>query len=61
MVYAYDAIRAAIDGDAELIAFLSAQSRKHGLANGKSSGADIRRNIEERIFRDALKVGVICF
>lgn len=54
LVLAYDQIFAGLPGDAELVAFLNAKARKHGLANTKATFADIRRNIEERILRDAL-------
>lgn len=54
LALAYDQIRPALADDHALVAFLSAQAREHGLENPKASCDDIRRNIEDRIFRDAL-------
>jgi Zn ribbon nucleic-acid-binding protein len=54
MALGYDKIFDAMKGDAELVTFLSRKAREIGLENPKSSFADIQRNIEERIFRDAL-------
>lgn len=51
---AYDKVREGIRDDAALVTFLSAKSNEHKLDNAKSSFDDIRRNIEEGIFRDAL-------
>lgn len=54
MVIAYDQVFDALSGDAELVGFLSEKARKHALKNHKRTAEDIRRNIEERLFRDAL-------
>ena len=54
MVLAYDQIFEAIRADAQLVHFLSTQARKHKLENPKATFADIQRNIEGRILRDAL-------
>ncbi|MGB7160606.1 MAG: heparinase II/III family protein [Tepidisphaeraceae bacterium] len=54
MVLAYDAIRDAIDKDAELVKFLVEKSAKFDTPTKKASGADIRGNIETRILRDAI-------
>ncbi|MCG3147498.1 MAG: hypothetical protein PCFJNLEI_00938 [Verrucomicrobiae bacterium] len=56
MAFAYDRIRPALPGDAVLVEFLSRQARRYELANPKTSWADIQRNIETRIFREALHV-----
>ena len=56
MAFAYDRIRPALPGDTVLAAFLSEQARRYRLDNPKKNWADIRRNIEDRIFRDALLV-----
>ncbi|HNU99084.1 MAG: hypothetical protein KA191_17995 [Verrucomicrobia bacterium] len=50
----YDAVFDAIAEDADLVALLRAKAAQHGLENRKESFADIRRNIEDRILRDAL-------
>ena len=50
----YDLVFEAIAEDAELVALLRAKAARHGLENRKESFADIRRNIEDRILRDAL-------
>jgi len=55
MALAYDQIRSGLARDKELVAFLSAKAKKHGLDNPKASIADIRRNIEQRILGDALR------
>lgn len=54
MVLAYDQVVEGLADDAELVAFLSAKSRQNGLENPKASLDDIRRNIEDRILRDAI-------
>ena len=54
MALAYALIRDALPGDTTLIAFLAEQARQYALENPKTTGEDIRRNIEERILRDAL-------
>jgi hypothetical protein len=51
----YDAIFPAMEGDEALVAFLRAQASRYGLANPKASLADIRRNIEDGLLRDALR------
>jgi hypothetical protein len=51
----YDAIFPALGGDEELVSFLSAKAARYGLANPKASLADICRNIEDGILRDALR------
>jgi len=56
LALAYDRVRAALPGDSTLVEFLSTQARRHVLENPKSSWADIQRNIETRIFREALTV-----
>ncbi|MEI8315637.1 MAG: heparinase II/III family protein [Verrucomicrobiota bacterium] len=53
---AYDRIRPALSGDTALVTFLSQQARHYHLENSKVCWEDIRRNIEDRIFRDALFV-----
>lgn len=50
----YDAVFGAIAEDADLVVLLRAKAAQHGLENRKESFADIRRNIEDRILRDAL-------
>jgi hypothetical protein len=55
MVLAYDQVFEGIRADSQLVSFLSAQAAKYGLENKKGSFADIQRNIEERLLRDALK------
>lgn len=54
MALAYDQIFAGLEGDDELVAFLSAKAARYGIAAAKGSVADIRRNIESGILRDAL-------
>jgi len=56
MAFAHDRIRPALAGDTALVAFLSEQARRYRLDNPKKNWDDIRRNIEDRIFRDALLV-----
>ena len=56
LAVAYDRIRPALPGDTALVAFLSAQARRYHLDNPKANWADIRRNIEDRLFREALLV-----
>ena len=53
---AYDRIRPALPGDTALVTFLSKQARQYRLDNPKTSWAEIRRNIEDRLFREALLV-----
>ncbi|NUQ64340.1 MAG: heparinase II/III family protein, partial [Pirellulales bacterium] len=54
LAMAYDRIFDGIKNDAELVKFLSEQARHHGLENPKTSFADIQRNVETGILRDAL-------
>ncbi len=54
LVMAYDMVFEAIKEDGELVAFLSQKAAQHGLENPKASFADIQRNIEDRILRDAI-------
>jgi hypothetical protein len=54
MAMAYDRIFDAIKVDEELVQFLSRKAEQCSLENPKSTFADIQRNIEERILRDAL-------
>lgn len=60
-ISAYDAFFPAMD-DPELIQFLSAKAEEYRLANGKETGAEIRRNIEDGLIRQifpAVKAGQI--
>lgn len=50
----YDMIFDGIRDDRALVRFLSGKAKAHGLENPKSSVADICRNIEDRILRDAV-------
>ncbi|MDF2658441.1 MAG: bacterial Ig-like protein [Paenibacillus sp.] len=50
LVSAYDAFYPAMD-DPELIQYLDAKSQQYKLTNGKTSGASIRRNVEDGIIR----------
>ncbi|MBX7258027.1 MAG: heparinase II/III-family protein [Candidatus Hydrogenedentes bacterium] len=54
MVMAYDMVFEALRSDQDLIAFLSKKASEVGLQNPKASFADIQRNIEGGILRDAL-------
>lgn len=54
IIMAYDMIFEAIKEDSELVAFLSEKSRQYTLGNPKASFADIQRNIEGGILRDAI-------
>ena len=54
IVMAYDMIFEAIKHDPELVAFLSKKAEQYTLENPKASFADIQRNIETRILRDAI-------
>ncbi len=62
MATAYDMIRSALPQDTALVEFLSGQARRYQLANPKTQWADIQRNIEDRILRDALRnpVKIVC-
>ena len=55
MALAFDQVKSAIPGDEELVRFLSAKAREHGLENPKATPGDIRRNIEDGILRDPIK------
>ena len=55
LVLAYDQILPALVQDRELIGFLNHKASQHGIENRKDTFADIRRNIEDRILRDALE------
>lgn len=54
LAIAYDQVFDALKVDAELQVFLERKAREVKLENPKSSFADIQRNIEDRILRDAL-------
>ena len=54
LALAYDRVADGLRDNEELVKFLSGKARTLGLENPKASLADIRRNIEERIFRDTL-------
>lgn len=54
LVLAYDQIFDGLEDDADLARFLSQKAQQCNLDNRKATIADIRRNIEERILRDAI-------
>ncbi len=54
LALAYDQIFEGIEGDAELVTFLSAKADQFAPPNPKNSIEEIRANIEARILRDAL-------
>lgn len=54
LALAYDQVFDALRKDAALVAFLADKAKRHRLANPKATFADVQRNIETRIFRDAL-------
>ncbi len=54
LVLAYDQVADAMEGNDTLVEFLSSKAKQHALDNAKTSVADIQRNIEDRIFRDAI-------
>ena len=54
LVLAYDMVFEGLREDDSLVDFLSAKAKQHKLDNPKASFADIQRNIEDRILRDAL-------
>lgn len=54
LALAYDAVSEELAQDNALLNFLAAKAAKHKLDNPKASFADVRRNIEDRIFRDTL-------
>ena len=55
MAFAYDQVFEALKDDTALVAFLSEKAKRYRLDNPKAGFADIQRNIEERLFRDALE------
>lgn len=54
LAQAYDAVFEGVEGDQGLVDFLSRKASDKQLANSKKFLADIRRNIEDRIFRETL-------
>lgn len=54
LALAYDQVFEALRDDQQSVTFLSRKAKQCSLANPKRSFADIQRNIEERILRDAL-------
>lgn len=54
LAMAYDMIYDGIKDDKKLVEFLSRKAKQHGIENPKSSFADVRRNIEDRILLDTL-------
>ena len=54
LALAYDMVFPALQQDTVLVDFLAAQAKRYGLANPKANFADIQRNIEGGILRDAL-------
>lgn len=55
LALAYDQVRSALQSDEALAAFLAQKARAHRLDNPKSSWADIKRNIEDRLLRDPIE------
>lgn len=55
LALAFDLIAPALEGDAELVRFLSQQAARHQLANPKDSVEKIRENIEAGILRFTLE------
>lgn len=55
LALAYDAVFEGLAADTGLVEFLAAKAAAHPLDRPKTSMADIRRNIEQRIFRDTLE------
>ncbi|MDP6117541.1 MAG: heparinase II/III family protein [Planctomycetota bacterium] len=55
MSLAYDMVMEALSRDHELVEFLSRKAREFKIENPKKAFADIQRNIEERILRDAIQ------
>ena len=55
MALAYDQVFDALKNDATLVSFLARKAKRFKLENRKDSFADVQRNIEDRILRDALK------
>lgn len=54
MVLAYDQVFEGLAEDPSLVDFLSKKAENHGPENPKTSFADIQRNIEDRVLRDAI-------
>ncbi len=54
LVLAYDRVFDALRNDRRLVAFLARKAEQFKLGTAKSTFADIQRNIEDRILRDAL-------
>ncbi|HOZ48381.1 MAG TPA: heparinase II/III family protein [Candidatus Hydrogenedentes bacterium] len=54
LAMAYDMIFEALPQEDALVAFLSRKAAEYGIENPKASFADIQRNIENRILRDAI-------
>ena len=54
LVLAYDQVFEALKDDERLVSFLAQKARERRLENPKRTFADIQRNVEERILRDAL-------
>lgn len=55
LALAYDQVFEALQRDHELVAFLARQAERYHLDNPKASFADLQRNIEDRILRDAVQ------
>jgi len=55
LALAFDLIAPALEGDLELVRFLSSRSARHQLTNPKDSPAKIRENIETGIMRHVLE------
>jgi oligo-alginate lyase len=55
LVIAYDQIFDAVEGDEELVGFLSQKAREYDVPRRKMSARDIHENIQERLLRDPLK------
>lgn len=55
MTLAYDQVFEALKTDRKLVDFLAAKAEEFGLENPKTTFADVQRNIEDRILRDALR------
>ncbi len=54
LALAYDQVFEGLRDDEELVRFLSRKAADFGLSNPKASFADVQRNIEDRILRDAI-------
>lgn len=54
MALAYDQVKEALARDEALAAFLAQKAKQYKIANPKKTPADVLRNIEDRILRDAL-------